>query len=98
MNISEVTLSNVRSAYSGKAGRCCCGCSGKHVYQERTRELASKRRGYSVNDDEINEKKIASILKKIQNDPQSYAKDSYIALEIERKLYIVYLVSENEGA
>ena len=98
MNISEVTLSNVRSAYSGKVGRCCCGCSGKHVYQERTRELASKWRGYSVDDDEINEKKIASILKKIQNDPQSYAEDNHIALETERKLYIVYLVGENEGA
>lgn len=98
MNISEITLSNIRSAYSGKADRCCCGCSGKHVYQERTRELASKWRGYSVDDDEINEKKIASILKKIQKDPNSRDEGSYIALETERKLYIVYLVGENEGA
>lgn len=95
MEISEVTLSNVRSAYSGKHG-CCCGCNGDHVYQERTRAFASKWRGYDVHDDEVNEKKLEAILKKIKKHPDSENEGDMITLRTERKLYIVYLLTAEE--
>lgn len=25
-----ITIENVKSVYSGKDGKCCCGCAGKH--------------------------------------------------------------------
>jgi hypothetical protein len=30
MTTSMVELANVVSVYSGKDGKCCCGCAGKH--------------------------------------------------------------------
>ena len=36
--LASVTVDQVMSVYSGKAGRCYCGCSGNHRY-------ASKRFG-----------------------------------------------------
>lgn len=27
--------STIGSVYSGKAGRCCCGCSGRHMLRRR---------------------------------------------------------------
>ena len=27
---TELTIANVVSAYSGRNGKCCCGCSGTH--------------------------------------------------------------------
>ena len=98
MNISEVTISQVRSAYTGKVDRCCCGCSGTHVYNERNRAKAAKWRGYEVSDDEVNDKKVERILNKIKKDPNSSVQGDFISLETERKLYIVYLLEENEGA
>jgi hypothetical protein len=29
-NLQDLTLADVKSAYVGKANRCCCGCSGDH--------------------------------------------------------------------
>lgn len=25
-----ISIENVKSVYSGKNGKCCCGCAGKH--------------------------------------------------------------------
>ena len=53
-----LTLDNVASVYSGKRGRCACGCSGKHTYSTEHKVWASKDRGYDVGDDEINDRTV----------------------------------------
>jgi hypothetical protein len=30
--IKALTLDKITAAYSGKAGKCCCGCSGHHYH------------------------------------------------------------------
>lgn len=65
MAFTQINLENVSSVYKGKAGYCCCGCSGKYAYASQHREWASKNRGYDVPDDDINDKKVASIVKKM---------------------------------
>jgi hypothetical protein len=73
---SPIDVSKVYSVYVGKDG-CRCGCRGTYSYASAHREFASKNRGYEVTDDEINDKRIASMTKKINkliaensNDPR----------------------------
>ena len=30
MNAADIDFSRAKSSYSGKANKCCCGCSGNH--------------------------------------------------------------------
>ena len=89
-----LTLDNVASVYSGKAGRCCCGCSGKHTYASALRAEASKSRGYEVRDEEINDRTVRMIFNKVM---KAYYKDvtkiseTCYSYETDTRLYVVYL-------
>lgn len=58
-------LSSVASVYSGKNGRCCCGCSGKYRYARAHRDWSSKNRGYAVDDEDVSDRSVAMIVRKI---------------------------------
>ena len=66
MNVNEllasVTVDQVMSVYSGKAGRCYCGCSGKHSYASKHVAIASKDRGYAVDADEVSDRQVKKVL------------------------------------
>lgn len=64
--IASLTPSDIISVYSGKAGKCCCGCSGIHRYNSAYVTEASKRRGYPVRKSEINDVHLKKVLKIIQ--------------------------------
>jgi formate dehydrogenase assembly factor FdhD len=83
---------DLESVYVGKAGRCCCGCSGRHRYASATREQAGKNRGYSVKDDEVNDRQVKKVLKIVKEYPElaRLEEGSHIAVELGPKLYIVY--------
>ena len=64
--LATVTVAQVMSVYSGKAGKCYCGCSGIHRYARAHREIGGINRGYAVSDDECNNaqvKKVFNIVK-----------------------------------
>lgn len=61
--LANLTLDQVMSAYSGKAGKCCCGCAGIHRYASAHREIAGKDRGYPISDDEVNDRQVKRVLK-----------------------------------
>lgn len=85
-------FTKVTSVYSGKANRCCCGCSGKHYYKNETRELAGKNRGYEIEDEEISDSMVKRIIKKIQeNISISENMDTCISIELGERLYIAYI-------
>lgn len=89
----QVSLSEVSSVYSGKPG-CCCGCRGKHTYTQTHRQAASKSRGYEVTDDEVNDGVVKQIVGKINKllaeglIPE--VDDTYLAVELPNRLYVVY--------
>ena len=58
-------LTDVVSVYSGKAGKCCCGCSGKHRASAH-RQVAAKSRGYAVDDDEVSDRSVKLIYRKVK--------------------------------
>ncbi len=82
MNVNEllakVTIEQVMSVYSGKAGRCYCGCSGNHRYASKHVAAASKDRGYAVDADEVNDRQVKRVLGIVKEhfayDPETCAK------------------------
>jgi hypothetical protein len=85
-------LSNVLSVYSGRDGRCCCGCAGKHYYSSENQKAASKDRGYKVDDDEVNDKMVRKVVK-ILNNTDIMDRDcgnNHISTVVNGRLYVVY--------
>ena len=80
----NIPIETIVSVYDGENGRCCCGCSGKYSYSSRNTEAGTKRRGYTVTDDEISDydvERIALLFK--------YASDSEIEAVCDNKFALV---------
>jgi len=84
--------------YVGKAGACCCGCSGTHTYLLANRVAAGLNRGYEVDNDEVDDARVKRVLRKLQRvDPSLInAGDNHFALTEGGRLSIVYLVESVE--
>lgn len=54
------------SVYSGKAGKCYCGCSGNHRYASKHVEAAGKDRGYAIGKEEVNDRQVKKVLGIVQ--------------------------------
>lgn len=83
------------SAYSGKAHHCCCGCAGKHSYASVWRMIASRARGYRVEDEEINDRTVKLIAAKVTraifegSKPINFSSDC-VSVESSTRTYVVY--------
>jgi hypothetical protein len=94
--VKTIKASAVGHVYSGKDGKCCCGCAGKHRYASHAVDLQSGRRGYVVTPDEVNDAQVARVVR-ILNDPATgpftldtdYAPHAWKV--VGRRLYIAYL-------
>ena len=90
----KIDISKVRQVYSGKDGKCCCGCAGKHTYASAFREECSKSRGYPVEDEDISDRTVRMIVKKVQAQIDigniQYEKKDFISTVIGERLYVVY--------
>ena len=49
--VDKVKMKDVIHAYFGEAGKCCCGCSGDHVYYSKNIGLV-KREDYTPDIDD----------------------------------------------
>lgn len=93
--IQSMTTDDVMSVYSGKVNMCCCGCAGNHRYNSKYREIAGVDRGYDVTDEDINDRQVKKVLNLIKtHEAIAQDGDSYIAIELENRLYIVYRLPE----
>jgi hypothetical protein len=92
MNVQSIPFESVMSVYTGKANKCCCGCSCKHTYVSAHRDESSKSRGYAVEDHEINDSAAKRIYNQIINDPNAELNEDYgfVSLQNETRLKIVY--------
>jgi hypothetical protein len=62
-------LEDIVSVYLGVPGKCMCGCSGNYAYTSTNVKYAGKDRGYSIDDDEISDRKVKARLKRFYADP-----------------------------
>lgn len=100
--LKDLTPDDVMSVYSGRNGRCCCGCSGNHRYNSKYRDAAGKRRGYELDDEDVSDYQVRRVLKIVQREPRpdpdlehTQPSNHYSAV-IGQRLYVVYPLEVNE--
>lgn len=96
---TPINKAKVRSVYSGKPGKCGCGCSGTQSYRAdpKLRALGGKHRGYDVRDDEVSERNVTRIVNLMNKNLIDVEKgEGYLSLETGGRMYIAYMLSEKE--
>ena len=63
---------NVYKVYSGKSGRCMCGCAGKYSYTARG--AVEQNPGYDVSD-AVSERSVKIIANKVLSNPNKKIED-----------------------
>lgn len=90
-NTNLLDIDKVASVYSGKANKCCCGCSGKYYYAKKFQEWSSKNRGYPVNDEDVNDRQVKRIVNKLNKNIEKLESDSnWFCLTEGNRWYIAY--------
>src|SRR5258708_7776573 len=98
LDISKLDTADVVKVYSGKAS-CCCGCSGNYRYNSEHVALGSDRRGYKVDEVEMNDAQVRRVLKIIQENPSGAEisiegpneRVGHVCVTINDRWYIAYL-------
>ena len=80
-------MQNVYKVYSGKAGRCACGCAGKYSYTAQG--AVEQSPGYDVSD-AVNERSVKIIAGKIQRNPNAVNEDGMVYVEEGGRILIAY--------
>jgi hypothetical protein len=93
MDIKKFKMEDVVSVYLGKPNKCMCGCSGNYAYTSLNSAYGEKDRGYSMNDGDVNDRKVNVRLNRYYNDPQKpNVVENYIFTKIiDGKQITVYL-------
>ena len=78
---------NFYKAYSGKSGRCACGCAGKYSYTAQGAVEHSP--GYDVTDS-VNERSVKIIAGKILRDPNHKIEDGMAYVEQGGRLLMAF--------
>lgn len=90
----QVDVTKVMSVYRGKAGNCCCGCSGRHSYASAHVAAASKNRGYEVASDEVSDRRVQNVVNDINDHPSDIQWEAdFASLEINGRLLVAYFVA-----
>ena len=80
-------ISNIVKVYSGKAGKCMCGCAGKYSYTEDG--AANFGPGYDVSD-AVNERSVKMIARKVLGNPNAVREGDYVFVEEAGRIRVVY--------
>lgn len=87
---------HVVSVYSGRPG-CMCGCRGKHTYARAFVAEGSKRRGYAVDQGEVSDRSVRTIVRKLNADPATKVEDGIAFLDLGHRCYAAYLREETRA-
>ena len=71
--------------YSGKSGKCMCGCAGKWSYTAYG--AAEHSPGYAPN---VSERSVKIIAAKVLSDPAAKAEDNYVYVDDGKRVRVVY--------
>lgn len=72
---NQIDFSKVKSVYFGKAGKCCCGCTGTHSENKGTITKV------------INKLKIQTLIESLSN---GFGRLSFVSATINNRWYIAY--------
>ncbi len=76
-----IDVTTITKVYSGKAGKCCCGCSGNYRYAT----------GKAVHThDKVNDNQVKKIVNLLNANPDTKADSNHYWVETDGRLYIAY--------
>lgn len=100
LNIQSLVTRDVQTAYSGKAGKCACGCAGKHWVNPIHLAAATIDRGYQYDDEQIDAGQVTKILRLLQAAHAEYpgavvidqfAGETIVSVDVGKRAYVLYL-------
>ena len=81
-------MENVYKVYSGLAGRCMCGCSGKYSYTAKG--AVEDNPGYDVSD-KVNERSVKIIAGKLLRDSNTQRDEGTLVLIKNNRILVAWL-------
>ena len=86
-----IDTNKVLKVYSGRPG-CWCGCRGKYSFASEFAAEGTTRRGYAVMPDEVSDRNVRMIVKRLNNNSDTKIEDGIAFLELDNRVYAAYLV------
>ncbi len=90
--LQNVTPSQVAKVYTGKAGRCCCGCAGRYFYAADQAAEAEQRGGT------VNPAQVTRVLRLLQAETATEVEDGLsevlLSCTVGSRLYVAFLRQE----
>lgn len=80
----KIDVSTIQSVYSGKAGKCCCGCAGKHTYAT----AFADRAGYP--DPNVSDRTVRAVCGKIDAAEKPSDEGGHYFAEVGGRWYVAY--------
>jgi len=78
---------NVYKVYSGKSGRCMCGCAGKYSYTADGARYNGP--GYDVSDS-VNERSVKILANKVLSNPNKTVEDGMAFVEQNGRVLVAF--------
>ena len=92
--LRDIEFADVLSVYSGKNGKCCCGCAGDHRYNSQHKEEGGTSRGYPVDAEDINDRQVRKVIGILRRAEKiEYDRPDFISTVVGERLYIVYFTA-----
>lgn len=73
-------VSKILKVYNGRIG-CMCGCNGYYRVPAVNKDLASKERGYPYSDEDVSDRSVRIIAKKVLANPNVKFEDNFAYVE-----------------
>ena len=90
-------LNKILKVYNGRTG-CMCGCNGYYKVPAVNKDLAGKERGYAYDDEDVSDRSVMIIAKKVLSNPNVKFEDNYAFVEdrARNKMQMVVFTSPQE--
>jgi hypothetical protein len=83
-----VKVENIMKVYSGRKGKCACGCSGTYRYASVHREMGAIYTGREIDDEDVNDKQVRKVVNIINKNLENAEVDKDgVTLTIGERLY-----------
>lgn len=90
--IKDITFDDIKSVYSGRNGKCCCGCAGKHYYSTGSRHLAPTYYGDDLPVSNRMVTRVLNLMREVGAEPKrGLGKEYYFERVDGNRLYLLYV-------
>lgn len=101
--VQRLNPEDILTVYSGKAGKCCCGCAGRHIANPQHLEEATKGRGYTYDAADVSAKQVTRVLRQIQaedaeGDEGADLETGLASIVVGKRLYVAYFTDAYQAA